>query len=144
MTTPNDRKKPEALPFAAFLESIPPGVNRTISDLFTSHRRDPEGKPIWTVNSPKIQLHCPIEETCGGNRIFERIPKSDDQPVDIFLNYYCCNCKRSFKTYALRVVRGKTQGGATGSAVKFGEIPMFGPPVPPRLISMVGPTANFS
>ena len=137
MTTPNDIKKPEALPFAAFLESIPPGAERTISDLFTSYRT-PEGKPVWTMNSPKIQLHCPIEETCGGNRTFERALESDGQLVDIFLNYYCCNCRRSFKTYALRIVQGKTRG-ATGSAVKFGEIPMFGPPVPPRLISMIGP-----
>ena len=137
-TTPNDTKKPKPIPFTTFLESIPPGAKRTISDLFTSSRRDPIGIPIWTVSSPKIQLHCPTAATCGGDRTFEVYLGGEHHDGDIFLTYVCRNCKRCFKTYALQLIREENQRDATGSAEKYGEMPVFGSPLPPRLISMAG------
>ena len=57
---------------------------------------------------------------------------------DIFLTYGCRNCGESCKVYALRVTGEDGQRDGVGSAVKFGEIPAFGPPLPSRLISMAG------
>ena len=54
---------------------------------------------------------------------------------DFFFTYTCCNCSKFQKTYSVRIGRV----GGSASAVKFGEIPPFGPPLSPRLISLIGP-----
>ncbi len=49
-----------------------------------------------------------------------------------FLNYICRNCRKTQKTFALVVVSNSKK------VQKLGEHPPFGPPVPARLISLVG------
>ena len=136
MTAPNEKSTPEPHSFATFLESVPPGAERTISDFF---RPRPAHTSPWYVNTPEIQLHCPTE-TCRGVRTFEcrnrhEYGHSNNQPADVFLKYTCRNCTKALKTYALRV-QWKESG--TGSALKYGERPAFGPPLPARLLNMVG------
>jgi len=53
------------------------------------------------------------------------------------VSYACRNCNKSFKTFALWVSHDET--GLAGSAMKYGEWPLFGPPTPSRLVSLVGP-----
>jgi hypothetical protein len=123
--------------FATFLESVPPGAVHEIPDLF-------EDRPIqygsrWYVTTPALQLHCP-SEGCRGPRFFR---SGDTHFVDkgaynFFLLYTCRNCGKSWKTFALRLIRTDT-GSASGQALKFGELPTFGPPVPARVITMIGP-----
>ena len=133
-----DSNPSDLITFAAFLESVPPPVECEISDLCTPI--SVRGGSAVGLSNPEIQLHCPSKK-CSGMRFF-----SCQRPVremgwrgtrDIFLNYVCRNCGDCFKTFSLRVVR-KDEGSESGSAVKFGEIPPFGPPLPPRLIKLVG------
>ena len=134
MTAPDDIKKTEKLLFATFLESGPPGAVRTISNLFSMAKGIPSN-----VDTPDIKLYCSTE-TCNGFRIFTcPSPSTKCLGGNVFLNYVCRNCKGSSKVYALRVDWIKAhQFEASGMAEKYGEIPAFGPPLPSRLISMVG------
>ena len=142
MSAPNEKNTPRPLSFSTFLESVQPGAKRTITDLlgpFQDRRMVAAGlPPILKLKAPDIRLHCPTE-ICSGVRIFECPNFSehshDSFPQDVFLTYTCRNCKRGFKTYALLV---QSEEGKSCSAVKYGEMPAFGPPLPARLLKMVG------
>lgn len=137
-----DMKKSDLITFRAFLESEPPTVERKISDLRYSHVNLQIGLPPirdWALSTPDIRLHCPVK-TCRGLRNFRCQPVSVDNwngKRNIFLTYVCRNCGGFFKVYALQIKR-EYEESKSGSAVKFGEIPSFGPLLPPRLISMAG------
>jgi hypothetical protein len=116
--------------FAEFLESTPPDSPEVIEDLVEI---SPSG-PDW-LRQPEIRLHCD-GELCNGIRTF--FCRESRQNIDVenpkyhFLIYRCRNCLKKLKAFGLVVdVRSK-------SAQKLGENPPFGPPVPARLISLVG------
>ena len=143
MSAPNDKNTPEPLSFATFLEDVPPGAERRVSDLCSLRKFAMASgeRQYWVVNAPDIQLHCGTEKCCGV-RTFEcsdsddsRIYSHNFPPGDFFFTYICRNCTKGFKTFALRVHRKAT---LSGSAVKYGEMPPFGPPLPARLLSMAG------
>jgi hypothetical protein len=122
-----------AIGLAQFLESHPPGSKAVIRDRVVSHHnRGP------CFSAPELQLHCP-DPKCGGTRSFAS--KSEYialayRPIGI--NYSCRNCEKSIKTFALVYVEG-TDADNPSELHKIGEFPAFGPPLPARLISMVGP-----
>lgn len=126
--------------FSDFLEQIPPGVTLEIEDLF----KGATATSTHTLSNTDIQLYCE-SETCNGIRFFGQ---SQGQAADhtstqeIFLKYFCRNCRSRFKTFALRI---KKTGGVTfnGTAMKFGESPSFGPPVPARVIGLIGPDRDL-
>jgi hypothetical protein len=62
--------------------------------------------------------------------------------VDRFLSYSCRNCRKSHKTYAFRLAWPAADKNSI-LAMKFGEIPSFGPPVPARLITLIGPDRDL-
>ena len=147
MSASNDKNTPEVCTFAYFLESVPPGSKWAISDLF--HRRytgivllpqrpSAASAPSWSLNTPDIWLHCPTKK-CSGDRAFACLDDVSDvrgyQQMNIFLVYSCRNCSKSTKTYSLRVT---AEGEGSDSAVKYGEMPAFGPPLPAHLLNMVG------
>ena len=132
MSAPNDKNTPEVCTFAYFLESVPPGAKRTVSDLFSYFATE------YSLNTPEIRLPCPTK-TCRGVMFFESSENHPYglriHPLKVFLTYTCRNCRQSSKTYALQVWSVKHP---SGSAVKYGEMPTFGSPLPPRLIQMFG------
>lgn len=150
MSTQKDKNASEPLSFASFLEEAPPGSERRVTDLFEIEiiehllgplhgpARSGPPQPSWSLKTPDIRLHCPTA-TCGGDRIFKCTQGGTDgrgyNRKDVFLIYSCRNCTKALKTYALRV-QLKKQG--LGSAVKYGEMPPFGPPLPARLLEMAG------
>ena len=136
MSAPNDKNTPEPLSFATFLEKVPPGSKRAVSDLFSGLFDE------WHLNAPDIRLHCPTKK-CGGIRGFKHsvgrvglVPYGSSK--DVFLTYMCRNCDGYFKKYALVVNWDNLNPGESGSAEKYGEIPAFGPPLPDRLLKMAG------
>ena len=134
MSASKDKNTTEACTFAYFLESVPPGSKRAVFDLFSGL------SDKWHLNAPDIRLHCPTEK-CGGVRIFKnavgRVELGSYGREDFFLTYLCRNCNMHFKTYALEVNWHNLKPGESGSAVKYGEMPAFGPPLPARLLKMV-------
>ena len=148
MSAPNDKKTSEPVSFATFLEEVPPGAERKVSDLYSLvHTHPPRGlpplEPVWRLNTPDIRLHCPTE-TCGGVRTFECDDGYEEvrgyNRANVFFTYTCCNCKKSIKTYALQIAP-KEKG--PGSAVKYGERPAFGSQLPNSLLKMVGDDSDL-
>lgn len=125
--------------FAEFLESSPPNQVVAISDLIEEKWQGNFRRPF--LKTPEIQLHC-SEESCNGVR-FHRCTKGaatqaePEKTVNCFITYLCSNCQTSTKTYSIRAYR--TNNDYNGAMVKFGEEPAFGPPVPARLLKLIGP-----
>lgn len=133
-----DTTQPTQVSFAEFLESHPPGSLVPLPDL------NANTGGAWQLSRPELQLHCD-SEACGGNRIFRcSDPHGFIGPdrgwLRVFMVYVCRNCGRSQKTYALLLLG---TGDASGQAYKIGEHPAFGPPVPSRVISLIGPDRDL-
>lgn len=125
--------------FAKFLETTPPGKPVPIAELLFHKEADP--RTMIEVKPPVLQLHC-ATETCRGIRFFDpQIGKSaisSYQQADVIWTYECRNCKewKTRKTFALRLAA--QGGGKAVLATKFGEMPLFGPPIPAGVITIIG------
>jgi hypothetical protein len=122
---------------AEFLESTPPNSRTIVADLLSPH----DNSYPWKMNTPDIQLHC-TSDLCSGTRSFRN---ADDTLVNKiasynFVRYVCRNCESVSKTYAL-VLFAKSD--RTGLALKLGETPAFGPHVPSRVITLIGPDRDL-
>lgn len=121
---------------ADFLEAQPPGSAAYIQDFHV------KVGGTWTTHQPDLQLHCD-SDLCNGKRVFRSssnpgLIQSDWQRF--FLVYVCRNCGRKQKIYALL---GQHTTGNQGHLHKIGEYPAFGPPVPSRVISLIGPDRDL-
>jgi hypothetical protein len=120
--------------FAEFLVKTPPETAEVVAHLAVN-------TGAWQISRPELLLHC---EACEGMRWFDcgdysLFPK-ENQWVNGFLVYVCRNCKGRVKKYALSVV---IKGDGFGTAYKFGEVPVFGDPLPSRVFSLVGPDQDL-
>jgi len=122
--------------FAQFLESMPPDSYVYIVDLELSSSNSN------LVASPDITLHC---ETCKGSRQFGGdgyITSKKTSWESTFLQYLCRNCRTQAVHFAIRyAISTLPTFSATGrgTAIKLGQVPTFGPQLPSRLISLIGP-----
>lgn len=149
------------LAFSEFLESRGPNQEFRISDLTVLKVNRPQAAKVpgtgyvgvgvrieevsfRMLKTPEIHLHC-SNETCQGMRVFRNSEKTEvifdkqNPTQQLFLVYRCSNCQRSTKTFAVRLTAALEKGAKSGLAVKFGELPPFGPPTPSRLVSLIGP-----
>jgi hypothetical protein len=134
-----DQEDPE-ISFAEFLENVPPSTHRRIIELWKPESSTSIG--ILILNTPEIQLHCSTN-SCNGVRFF--IPPYEKVKIFepergwkfYFLTYTCANCRVTQKVFSLAVRQGERSN--PGHAYKLGELPVYGPPTPSRLISLIGP-----
>src|SRR5262249_37076733 len=131
-------EEPEPITFAEFLESIPPAQSRTIDELWQFDSQIfQQGAHLRT---PELQLHC-TSDMCNGIRIFRysggslSFPKAPKEQLGTYIAYLCSNCLKETKLYSISAVRGQRY---SGECFKFGEIPIYGPPTPARLIRLFG------
>lgn len=128
-----------------FLANNPPGTEEQIDELFANNYHP--GNTTLKVSSPDIKLHCGNNE-CEGVRYFRSTSIQEakfdvfKKHIDIHLHYRCRNCDKNTKTFALRVAR-EDSSSFNGRAIKFGEIPSYGPPIPSRVISLIGPDRDM-
>lgn len=140
-----------ALSFADFLESTPPNDSVVVNELVSSQRVlavDVSVVLRYTLIIPELQLHC-SNDACNGIRFFRWVDPGHGAPTfstknlsNFYLNYRCSNCGKTYKTYALSIEE-IDDGNHTGTCTKFGERPAFGPPVPSRLIRLIGPDRDI-
>lgn len=135
------RQESEAISFAEFLESTPPSSLTNISVLAPPSHYQGGGIEGYYLSRPEIQLHCP-SDACNGTRFFRctdrsRIKIPDDDFTFFYTSYICSNCRKTEKTFSLAAQRDK--GSKSGKCYKFGELPVYGPPTPARLIKLIGP-----
>lgn len=134
------KEEDPSIALSEFLESVSPGAITNISGLTAPWRYVNGQLGGYRFAKPDVQLHCP-SEACNGTRFF----RCNDDHIDveegkwqfIYVTYRCSNCQDSEKTFslALRLENNSTDG----QCYKFGELPSYGPPVPSRLIKMIGP-----
>lgn len=137
--------------FQEFLEKIPPGREVEVSDAFSQpvHPAPPLTSPgsraprvlkrdIW-LSKPELKLYCD-SEICKGERSFNSNYEAEKDGLDDEINNYkfmvynCNNCGKYIKVFAIRILPLKNNS----KVFKFGELPWFGPPTPPRAITLMG------
>jgi hypothetical protein len=132
--------KPEIaqIPWAEFLENQPPGgafisVKGLLAHLTATRRGQ--------VDTPDLQLYCG-SDACVGVRFFhsQSAPHAEESGSPFFLTYVCRNCSKTSKIFA---VFACVTNNMDGIAVKLGEFPPYGPPVPPRVVSLIGPDRDL-
>jgi hypothetical protein len=134
---PKGDATPAAKPFDKFLTSTPPDVVEEISDVaryYSSQRLD-----LIYLATSGLLLHCDSEQ-CHGERFFRCTEGSFNVTSNKwefgFIHYACRNCRKKTKIFSIAARRGQT---LSGSAMKLGETPPFGPHTPARVITLIGP-----
>lgn len=125
-----------------FLESHPPNQLVKIKNLGQKTWVSQRNRNVDFFSVSQIQLHC-TNESCNGPRFFRLTGKERPQLQSedfefVYVTYRCNNCLKEEKTYSL-AVRLDTENESSGECYKFGELPNFGPPTPPKLIKLIGP-----
>lgn len=134
-------KKHQELEFDRLLALHPPGTIAIVPGL--AEELTGFGASIhYHIRSPELQLHCSAS-TCNGTRFF-RCEESESQLIlsdraDSYplLQYLCANCEGERKIFSLQV--SQVDIVSKDCVVqKLGEIPPFGPPIPAKLVSLIG------
>jgi len=122
----------EPMTWVDFLQGHPPGSKVAVKDAC----RHACGEIYLLL--PELQLFCP-KDTCNAYMFFAT--QSGMGPLSEawtfgYITYRCRNCQDYSKTFALAIRKGEA---LDATAYKFGELPPFGPPVPPRVIRLIQP-----
>jgi len=136
---PEQAQTPALLSFSDFLESHPPNQIASIASIKAWFPKTGGGS-YEGLAIPEIRLHCP-SEPCNGVRFFRCVSQppqlSSTKFAYAYLTYRCWNCQKYEKVFS---VAARTKDGeVNGEALKFGEVPAFGPPTSARLIKLIGP-----
>ena len=131
-----------------FLQSSPLNQWRYVSNLFMQHT-SPYGGVIKEINKPELELHC-SGDLCNGIRFFRCTevfsnpgPHLQENGLNyLYVTYQCSNCQKSIKVYSLAAILS-TNEEFHGTCYKFGEFPQYGPPIPSRLIKLIGPDRDI-
>jgi hypothetical protein len=132
-------EEPAPISFAEFLESVPPNQWRRVLD-GCQIKHTPAGAAYHELAKPELELHC-TSDTCNGPRFFRyeegSVNLARGEQKMTYLTYVCSNCREGRKIFSLLINREGEDSIAT-FAYKFGEQPNHGPPVPARLIKLLG------
>jgi hypothetical protein len=121
---------------ATFLETIPPGEVRRLSE--TAFSTDRHGRT--TLEWPAAQFYC---RECNGVRFAD--PKAStidlgfasNDERNAFCDYACRNCHDFLKRFAIAISAPADEPDGHGTIVKVGEIPLFGPHVPSNVFELL-------
>jgi hypothetical protein len=133
--------------WAQFLEDTPPDTPVMVVNAVQEKWSSSSGRSIssgpqkyFVIPPTDIQLYCENSK-CGSDRTFSFECTSGDvflsRSEDSFVTYQCRNCRESTKTFAIYLPHDGNSN--TVVATKYGENPPYGPPVPARVITLVGP-----
>ena len=132
-----------------FLENTPPNQWRNISNLSLQQNVGPYPNSSRALNRPKLKLHC-SDDSCNGVRFFRctgvyEYPgphlRTDTQNY-LYVIYQCSNCQKTQKVYSLAVILLIGEQSYE-MCLKLGENPPYGPLVPSRLITLIGPDRDI-
>ena len=132
-----------------FLQSTPPNQWRHISDLSMPRNVGLFPSCSGGINTPELELHC-SDDSCKGVRFFRctEVFSSTGTYLEVsninylYVTYQCANCQKTQKVYSLSAILFKTEE-YRGMCCKLGELPQYGPPVPSRLIKLIGPDRDI-
>jgi hypothetical protein len=138
--TENSPAQVTRLTLKEFLESRPPGGACSISDLWHWEKTGTSNTPY--LNKPQLMLHCSHKD-CDGPRYYRcttQYTRLNEEENSLFLDYVCSNCQKTYKRFSIFVsIAPKIAAQINqGKCEKYGEVPAFGPPTPPRLLRLFG------
>ncbi|SAL20968.1 hypothetical protein AWB70_01082 [Caballeronia cordobensis] len=125
-----------------FLTDVPPGDAREVS--IEGAMKASNGNVL--LQPKDLFLNC---ETCDGNRYFDhdgkwlQFPGDKGESLSLFWTYHCKNCEQDSKTFALVLTYPEGSNATVRTAMKFGEAPPFGAPLPKRLLSLAGGERDY-
>ncbi|MDE0017905.1 MAG: hypothetical protein OXU51_17115 [Candidatus Poribacteria bacterium] len=133
------------LTLSEFLQSTPPNQWRYISALSVSQHVGAYASVSEEINKCKLELYC-SNDLCNGFRFFRcaEVFSStgaylrENSSNYLYVTYQCSNCRINPKVYSLAVIL-LTGEQSYEMCCKLGEYPPYGPPVPSRLIKLIGP-----
>ncbi len=133
---PSAIQRQKKISLAEFLETCPPDTELRVDGVVSMVGLS------FVLNENDIHLPCRSEKCEGkGNLAFARVGDhtylEPEKQKFSFGCYICRNCRMTTKTFALVVKIDPN--GASGAVLKIGETPAFGPQVPARVISLIGP-----
>jgi hypothetical protein len=138
MTTAANAESPnvtDGLDWKKFLETHPPESTARVTIRTVSYA----GGTVAVDTGYPLQLHCDSEE-CNGTHWFDHeggtLYLESAKWKQGILIYRCRHCRRTSKAFGLYVQLLKV--GEPIEAYKIGEYPPFGPPIPSRVIALVG------
>jgi hypothetical protein len=127
----------ELITVREFLESVPPGQQKRVKDVKGGPFSPQSRQNGAFMRGPDLSLFCETKGKCGKMQMF----KTADTPALgygdsrlAFVKYTCRNCDENTKVFALWVTLNED---GSGSIYKYGELPQFGPPNSPKLISLL-------
>jgi hypothetical protein len=127
---------------AKFLQEVPPGETKRLTAAsfeFASQY------PVF--DWPAVYLYCG-DTTCTGFRFADPAERSPvqfsqyNQTRYLWCDHNCRNCKTFLKLYGVAIT-SPNEDNSSGSALKIGEYPVFGPHLPPGVIELLGGDANY-
>lgn len=134
----------DAISFSEFLENTPPSSLTEINDLVEPTYYQGGSVSGYKLAKPEIQLHC-SNDSCNGARFFRctsNFPTNITEEFSfVYVSYLCSNCRQNKKTFSLALKR--LGGDGLGSCYKFGEMPLYGPPTPSKLMKLIGPNRDI-
>lgn len=91
----------EVIPWDDFLTHHPPGSSALVKELATSSYRT-----MYKIHTPYLNLFCDSDE-CNGFRFFSRKSSKEllvhsNHWYDLIITYFCRNCEKTEKRFALR------------------------------------------
>ena len=126
-----------------FLTMMPPG-NTVHIHFLEEDAKWGFGTNNKYISMPEIILHCD-SEACSGRRIFrtKKYLNIVEETSGIFIEYLCGNCNGSRKIFSLLYKfnprEEQKEVGLLLEICKIGELPNYGPPIPTKAMSLVGP-----
>jgi len=147
-TLPGGSDSDTLVQLSAVLAETPPGDRaHRVKDLAV-----PGAAMEWWLFVPQLALHC---SACKGERFADGrllgVPEIGKKPTHKVLRYDCRNCGTFLKLYSL-LTQGTDPPPALmvgcpshvgGSVIKYGEYPVYGPPVPARVTTWAGPDRDL-
>ena len=143
----------ENLTFKEILQDKPPGEYFNIPDVvYMTGKNWMSEEELLAVSTPDLQLYCDCEK-CKGVRLFEynqfpmhyeyRAVEGGDTCFDnVYIEYLCQNCKENTKSFAIMFIKIHDDN-KTADFIKMGEFPFYGPHIPSKLISLIGPDRDL-
>lgn len=129
--------QPSELSINTLLLKRPPGTAGFINEALDYY----PGLGYQLKAPDDLLMHCE-GKLCNGERYFELATDECDRDVSASipsyprLAYHCANCGDTRRVFILEVIRTDTKAAVVS---KVGERPPYGPPVPSKLMSLIGP-----
>jgi len=114
-----------------FFETVPPYQEVEIEDININ--------TLMSIlsNKPEITIFC---EKCEGERFFTtNSSHSYLEKTGVWIYEYVCKNCNDIKKYFIVKQQLYDESHTQGKLIKIGEFPVFGPPTPSKLISLIGP-----